>query len=68
MSKEKDTITVGGIAMTDVYQSTHNKEKTIAELKIATKALIENDIDMIICEVEKNFNEWKIKYKFLSEK
>ena len=68
MSKEKDTITVGGIAMTDIYQSTHNKEKTIAELKIATKALIENDIDMIICEVEKNFNEWKIKYKFLSEK
>ena len=67
MSKEKDTITVGGIAMTDVYQSTHNKEKTIAELKIATKALIENDIDMIICEVEKNFNECKIKYKFLSE-
>ena len=57
MSKEKDTITVGGIAMTDIYQSTHNKEKTIAELKIATKALIENDIDMIICEVEKNFNE-----------
>ena len=38
--------------MTDIYQSTHNKEKTIAELKIATKALIENDIDMIICEVE----------------
>ena len=52
VSKEKDTITVGGIAMTDIYQSTHNKEKTIAELKIATKALIENDIDMIICEVE----------------
>ena len=37
--------------MTDVYQTTRNKEKTIAELKTSTKALIENDIDMIICEV-----------------
>ena len=37
--------------MTDVYQSTRNKEKTMAEFATATKALIENDIDMIICEV-----------------
>ena len=37
--------------MTDIYQTTRNKEKTIAELKTATKALIENNIDMIICEV-----------------
>ena len=37
--------------MTDIYQTTRNKEKTIAELKTATKALVENNIDMIICEV-----------------
>ena len=37
--------------MTDVYQTTRNKEKTIAELKTSTKALIDNDIDMLICEV-----------------
>ena len=37
--------------MTDIYQTTRNKEQTIAELKTATKALIENNIDMIICEV-----------------
>ena len=37
--------------MTDIYQETRNKEKTIAELKTATKALLENNIDMIICEV-----------------
>ena len=51
VSQEKGTITAGGIAMTDIYQTTRNKEKTIAELKTATKALIENNIDMIICEV-----------------
>ena len=37
--------------MTDVYQTTRNKEKTVAELKTSTKALIESDIDMLICEV-----------------
>ena len=37
--------------MTNIYQSTRNKENTIAELRTATKTLIENDIDMIICEV-----------------
>ncbi len=37
--------------MTDVYQTTRNKEQTIAELKTSTKALIDNDIDMLICEV-----------------
>ena len=37
--------------MTDIYQTTRNKEQTIAELKTATKALLENNIDMIICEV-----------------
>ena len=51
MSQEKGTITAGGIAMTDIYQTTRNKEKTIAELKTATKELIANNIDMIICEV-----------------
>ena len=51
MAKEKGTVTAGGIAMTDVYQTTRNKEKTVAELKTSTKALIESDIDMLICEV-----------------
>ena len=37
--------------MTDVYQTTRNKEKTVAELKTSIKALIDSDIDMIICEV-----------------
>ena len=37
--------------MTDMYQTTRNKEKTIAELDTATKALRDNDIDMFICEV-----------------
>ena len=37
--------------MTDVYQTTRNKEKTVAELKTSTKALIESDTDMLICEV-----------------
>ena len=37
--------------MTDVYQTTRNKEKTVAELKTSTRALIESDIDMLICEV-----------------
>ena len=37
--------------MTDVYQTTRNKEKTVAELKTSTKALIDSDIDMLICEV-----------------
>ena len=59
VAKEKSTFTAGGIAMTDVYQTTRNKEKTIAELKTAVKALIENDIDMIICEVIKNFHNKK---------
>ena len=51
MAKEKCTITAGGVAMTDIYQTTRNKEKTQAELATSAKALIENDIDMIICEV-----------------
>ena len=54
VAQEKGTITAGGIAMTDIYQSTRNKEQTIAEIQTATKALIENDIDMIICEVYKS--------------
>ena len=37
--------------MTDIYQTTRDKEKTQAELATSAKALIENDIDMIICEV-----------------
>ena len=37
--------------MTDVYQTTRNKEKTVAELKTSIKALIDSDIDRIICEV-----------------
>ena len=31
--------------MTNIYQSTRNKENTIAELRTATKTLIENDIE-----------------------
>lgn len=48
--------------MTDVYQTTRNKDKTIAELKTATAALIENDIDMIVCEYFRNIEEmeWAI--------
>ena len=37
--------------MTSIYETTRDKEKTIEELRIATRALIENDIDIIICEV-----------------
>ena len=37
--------------MTDVYQTTRNKEKTQAELATSIKALVENDIDMLICGV-----------------
>merc|ERR1711953_894554 len=37
VAKEKSTITAGGIAMTDVYQTTRNKEKTMAELDTAKK-------------------------------
>ena len=37
--------------MTDVYQTTRNKEKTQAELATSIKALVDNDIDMLICEV-----------------
>ena len=51
MAKEKGTYTAGGISMTEMYQDTRNKEKTIEELRTATKALIENDIDILICEV-----------------
>ena len=51
VAKEKGTFTAGGISMTDVYQVTRNKEKTVAELQTSIKALIENDIDMLICEV-----------------
>ena len=54
VAKEKGTLTAGGISMTDVYQTTRNKEKTIAELKTATKVLIENDIDILICEYFRN--------------
>merc|ERR1712029_266799 len=57
VAKEKSTITAGGIAMTDVYQTTRNKEKTMAELDTAMKALIENDIDMILCEYFRNIEE-----------
>ena len=48
--------------MTDVYQTTRNKEKTMAELDTAMKALIENDIDMILCEYFRNIEEmeWAI--------
>ena len=62
MAKEKTTITAGGIAMTDVYQTTRNKEKTMAEMETAMKALIDNDIDMIICEYFRNIEEmeWAI--------
>ena len=51
MAKEKGTVTAGGISMTDVYQTTRNKEKTVAELLTSTKALRDNNIDMFICEV-----------------
>jgi len=64
LAKEKGTITAGGISMTDVYQTTRNKEKTQAELKTSTKALIDNDIDMIICEYFRNIEEmeWAIEH------
>lgn len=50
--------------MTDVYQTTRNKEKTVAELATATKALVENDIGMIICEYFRNIEEmeWAIEH------
>ena len=53
--------------MTDIYQTTRNKEKTIAELKTATKALIENNIDMIICEVRSK-SLLRLKKKNISHK
>jgi hypothetical protein len=52
VAKEKGTFTAGGIAMTDIYQTTRDRKKTVEELRVATKALVENDIDMIICEVK----------------
>ncbi len=50
--------------MTDIYQTTRNKASTVAELKTATKALIENDIEMIICEYFRNIEEmeWAIEH------
>ncbi len=51
VAEERHTITAGGIAMTDVYQETRNKEKTVAELRKGLQILLENDIDLIICEV-----------------
>ena len=57
VAKEKGTVTAGGISMTDIYQTTRNKASTVAELKTATKALIENDIEMIICEYFRNIEE-----------
>jgi len=64
VAKEHGTITAGGIAMTDVYQTTRNKEKTVAELKTSTKALIDSDIDMLICEYFRNVEEmeWAIEH------
>ena len=58
VAKEKHTITAGGIAMTDIYQTTRDKEKTQAELATSAKALIDNDIDMIICEVIIDSTVW----------
>ncbi len=57
ISKEKGTITAGGLAMTDVYQTTRDKAKTQAELRTAIKELIDSDIDMLICEVIFNYVE-----------
>ena len=51
VAKEQGTITAGGISMTDVYAITRNKEQTIAALNTSTKVLIDNDVDMLICEV-----------------
>lgn len=64
VAKEKGTITAGGIAMTDVYQTTRDKKKTVEELRIATKALVENDIDMLMCEYFRNIEEmeWAIEH------
>ena len=45
--------------MTSIYETTRDKEKTIEELRIATRALIENDIDIIICEVNTVSNKKK---------
>ena len=55
-------ILLGGISKTDVYKSTRDKTKTIEELKTALQVLIDNDIDMIICEFFRNVEEieWAI--------
>ena len=52
----------GGISKTDIYKSTRDKTKTVDELKTALKVLIDNDIDMIICEFFRNIEEmeWAI--------
>ena len=62
ISKMKSTITAGSISKTDVYKSTRDKTKTIDELKTALQVLIDNDIDMIICEFFRNIEEmeWAI--------
>ena len=49
--------------MTDIYQTTKNKEKTQAELATSAKALIDNDIDMIICEVIFDSTIYRVKNK-----
>ena len=55
--KEKGTILAGGITQTSVYLSTKDKRMVQAELYQSLDILIENDIDLIIVEVQKQAKE-----------
>jgi len=51
VAREKGTILAGGVTQTEVYNVTKNKEDVREELKKALQTLVENDVDLIICEV-----------------
>lgn len=54
----------GGISETKAYSKTKNKELTIEELRKATQVLVDNDVDLILCEFFRNIEEmeWAIEH------
>lgn len=50
--------------MTEIYGKTKDKKDTIEEMRKATKTLIDNGIDMIVCEYFRNIEEmeWAIEH------
>lgn len=60
VASKYNTITVGGITQTGLYTGPNSKPQVEAELKAAVNVLVENGIDVILCEYFRDIREMEV--------